>query len=156
MSWNAGGALTPMRACGTLSRPVDQGVIKSEERVVPKLTVEGKTVEIEEGKRLVLAIEGTGVEIGHRCGGNARCTTCRVVFADGEPATMTRAEYEKLVERGLLGEYRLSCQIVCDHDISIASVVMTRENQGWTDTGPAPAPTVTPEAVFYSLEDLKG
>lgn len=123
---------------------------------MPKLTVDGKTVEVEEGKRLVLAIEGTGVEIGHRCGGNARCTTCRVVFADGEPATMTRAEYEKLVERGLLGEYRLSCQIVCDHDLAIASVVMTRENQGWTDTGPAPAPTVTPEAVFYPLDTLKG
>lgn len=122
---------------------------------MPKLTVAGTTVDVAEGKRLVLAIEGAGVEIGHRCGGNARCTTCRVRFADGEPTTMTRAEHAKLLERELLGQYRLACQIVCDHDISIAEVAMTRENQGWTDTGPAPEPTVTPEAVFYPREELE-
>lgn len=123
---------------------------------MPKLTVAGQTVEVENGKRLVLAVEEAGVEIGHRCGGHARCTTCRVTFATGEPATMTRAEYDKLSERGLLGQYRLSCQIVCDHDMAIAEVTMTRENQGWTDTGPAPEPGVTPEAVFLAKDSLAG
>ena len=49
---------------------------------MPKLTVEGfPTVDIEPGKRLVLAIkEDSGVDILHACGGNARCTTCRVEF----------------------------------------------------------------------------
>jgi ferredoxin len=122
---------------------------------MPKLTVAGQTVEVEEGKRLVLAIESAGVEIGHRCGGYARCTTCRVVFASGEPATMTRAEHAKLMERGLIDSYRLSCQILCDHDIAIAEVAMTKEAQGWTDTGPAPEPTVTPEAVFYQRQELE-
>ncbi len=123
---------------------------------MPKLTVDGQTVEVEAGKRLVLAIEEAGVAIGHRCGGHARCTTCRVGFAAGEPTTMTRAEYDKLNERGLFGQYRLSCQIICDHDMAIADVAMTKANQGWTDTGPAPEPTVTPEAVFHTIEELKG
>lgn len=123
---------------------------------MPKLTVLGTEHEVDAGKRLVLAIEAAGIEIGHRCGGHARCTTCRVSFAEGEPATMTRAEYAKLSERDLLGKYRLSCQIVCDHDMAIAEVAMTRSNQGWTDTGPAPEPTVTPEAVFLSPDELKG
>ncbi len=122
---------------------------------MPKLTVAGQTVEVEQGRRLVLAIEGTGVEIGHRCGGFARCTTCRVVFAEGEPATMTRAEQAKLSERQLLGRYRLSCQIVCDHDMVIAEVAMTKENQGWSDTGPAPEPVVTPEARVYPIESFQ-
>lgn len=122
---------------------------------MPKLTVAGKTVDVAPGTRLVLAIEEAGVAIGHRCGGHARCTTCRVVFAEGEPTTMTRAEYTKLTERELFGTYRLACQIVCDHDMHIAEVTMTKENQGWTDTGPAPEPTVTPEAVFYSIDELK-
>jgi ferredoxin len=49
---------------------------------MPKLTVEGfATVDVSEGKRLVLAIEqDAGVDILHACGGNARCTTCRVEF----------------------------------------------------------------------------
>ena len=123
---------------------------------MPKLTVAGQSVDVEAGTRLVLAIEASGVEIGHRCGGHARCTTCRVAFADGEPAMMTRAEYDKLNERGLMGQYRLACQIVCDHDMSIAEVSMTKENQGWTDTGPAPESTVTPDTTTYSMELLKG
>jgi ferredoxin len=108
------------------------------------------------GTRLVKAIEDAGVEIGHRCGGYARCTTCRVAFAEGEPATMTRAEYEKLVERDLLGQYRLACQIVCDHDMAVAEVAMTKENQGWTDTGPATEPTVTPDPAVFLIDDLRG
>jgi len=58
------------------------------------LTVEGfAPVQVETGKRLVLAIEqDAGVDILHACGGNARCTTCRVEFVEGEPARMTAAE----------------------------------------------------------------
>ena len=59
---------------------------------MPKLTVEGYgTVEVADGKRLVLAIEQDAkVDILHACGGNARCTTCRVEFIDGEPASAHR------------------------------------------------------------------
>jgi ferredoxin len=53
---------------------------------VPKLSVEDfGTFDIPQGKRLVLAVEQSGVDILHACGGNARCTTCRVEFLSGEP-----------------------------------------------------------------------
>ncbi len=120
---------------------------------MPKLTVDDKTVDVPSGKRLVLAIEDAGIAIGHRCGGYARCTTCRVEFRSGEPPTMTKAEYAKLHERGLLGQYRLSCQIVCDHDMAVRPI-MTLENQDWTDTGPRPDPEVRPEARWFSLDEL--
>ena len=122
---------------------------------MPKLTVEGTTVDVAEGERLVLAIEGAGVAIGHRCGGHARCTTCRVAFAEGEPATMTRAEYDKLSERGLLGQYRLSCQIVCDHDMSVRPG-MTVESEGWDGPGPTPETTVTPDPATLPKDQLTG
>ena len=78
---------------------------------MPTLEIEGiATVEVEAGKRLVLAIEDAGVDIMHACGGNARCTTCRVEFLEGEPERMTVAERDKLVERQLTG-VRLSCQM---------------------------------------------
>src|SRR3954471_4673794 len=90
---------------------------------MPKLTVEGYgTVEVENGKRLVLAIEQDAkVDILHACGGNARCTTCRIEFIEGEPASMTKAEKTKMEERGLTG-VRLSCQIVCDHDMTVRAI----------------------------------
>ena len=86
---------------------------------MPKLTVDGVgAFDVPEGQRLVLAIEQQGVDILHACGGNARCTTCRVEFIDGEPTRMTRAEKERLEAKGLTG-VRLSCQIDCDHDMTV-------------------------------------
>jgi ferredoxin len=120
---------------------------------MPTLNINGKSGTFAEDKRLVLAIEELGVAIGHRCGGNARCTTCRVEFVSGEPDTMTKAEYQKLKEKGLLGQVRLSCQLTCSQDMSL-NALMTLENQTWTDTGPKPADTVTPEAMWLPKTEL--
>ena len=46
---------------------------------MPTVTVEGeKAFEVPAGTKLVLAVEDAGIDILHRCGGNAKCTTCRV------------------------------------------------------------------------------
>jgi ferredoxin len=121
---------------------------------MPTLSVSGKTGTFTEDKRLVLAIKELGVTIGHRCGGNAKCTTCRVEFVSGEPDTMTKAEYDKLKEKGLLGQARLSCQLRCSQDMTL-NAVMTLDNQPWTDTGPQPAETVMPEAVWLAKAELE-
>jgi ferredoxin len=119
-----------------------------EERNVPQLTVEGfGTVDVPEGKRLVLAIEQDAkVDVLHACGGNARCTTCRVEFIDGEPSQMTEAEATKLQERGLTG-VRLSCQILCDHDMTVRAISRLT-GSGRPDPGPSPAPEITPPPVW--------
>ena len=116
---------------------------------MPKLTVEGfATVEVDEGKRLVLAIEeDAGVDILHACGGNARCTTCRVEFVAGEPDQMTAAEKQVLAARGLSG-VRLSCQILCDHDMTVRAISRLA-GSGRKDAGSRPADDVQPQPVQY-------
>ena len=111
---------------------------------MPKLTVEGfATVDVESGKRLVLAIEqDAGVDILHACGGNARCTTCRVEFISGEPSKMTKAEKSKMEERGLSG-IRLSCQITCEGDMTVRAISRL-EGSGRPDPGRTPEPTIQP------------
>jgi ferredoxin len=111
---------------------------------VPRLSVEGFIpVDVTSGKRLVLAIEQDAhVDILHACGGNARCTTCRIEFISGEPERMTKAEKTRLEERGLTG-VRLSCQIVCDHDMSVRAISRL-EGSGRPDPGKAPEPTIQP------------
>lgn len=111
---------------------------------MPKLTVEGVgTCDVEAGKRLVLALEQDAkIDQLHACGGRARCTTCRVEFIDGEPDTMRDAERTVLTNRGLTG-VRLSCQIVCDHDMTVRAISRLA-GSGRADAGPTPAATVEP------------
>ena len=115
---------------------------------MPKLTVEGhQAVEVPAGKRLVLAIEGDAhVDILHACGGNARCTTCRVEFIEGEPSRMTVAEKDRLAARGLTA-VRLACQILCDHDMTVRAISRL-EGSGRPDPGAAPQETLTPPPVW--------
>ncbi len=112
---------------------------------MPKLTVEGVgEFEVESGKRLVLALtEDAGIDQLHACGGNARCTTCRVEFLEGEPSRMTTAEKQCLAARDLTN-VRLSCQILCEHDMSVRAISRF-EGSGRKDAGSPVNPTLTPD-----------
>jgi ferredoxin len=116
---------------------------------VPKLEVEGAgTSDVEEGKRLVLAIEeDAGVDIMHECGGYARCTTCRVEFLEDEPEMMTQAELAMLVMRNLLGQARLSCQVLCDRDMKVR-VLMPVSFTGARGPGWKPQKDITPKPFW--------
>ena len=100
-------------------------------------------IQAQQGERLVLALERGGVDMLHRCGGVARCTTCRVSFEEGEPDSMTVAEYDKLTEKGLLGTARLSCQIECAPGMSVTPL-QTASSSG-LEPGKAPAESIEPE-----------
>ncbi len=114
---------------------------------MPKLTVEGVgEFDVPQGKRLVLALEDeAGVDQLHACGGNARCTTCRVEFIAGEPDQMTAAEKQVLAARGLSG-VRLSCQMLCDHDMTVRAISRFA-GSGRKDAGPRPADDIQPQPV---------
>ena len=111
---------------------------------MPILTVEGfPPVEVAAGTRLVLAIEQDAkVDVLHACGGNARCTTCRVEFIDGEPTTTTVAERTVLAAKGVTGA-RLSCQILCDHDMTVRAISRLT-GSGRPDPGPTPTAAISP------------
>ena len=115
---------------------------------MPKLTVEGVgTFDVPQDKRLVLALEeDAAIDQLHACGGNARCTTCRVEFIAGEPEQSTKAEREALARRGLTG-VRLSCQILCDHDMTVRAISRL-EGSGRPDAGGKPQPTIQPPPEY--------
>ena len=119
---------------------------------MPKLTVEGYgTFDVPAEKRLVLAIEQDAVvDILHACGGNARCTTCRVEFVAGEPAEMTVAEKNLLAARSLTG-IRLSCQIVCNHDMSVRAISRLA-GSGKAGPGNRPLDAIQPEPVSWTTK----
>ena len=76
--------------------------------------------EAEKGRKLVLSLEDNGVDILHRCGGNAKCTTCRVEVLSGDPGEIGEPERAILVTKTDLGDHtRLSCQVRVTDDLHV-------------------------------------
>ena len=108
---------------------------------MPTITAETangtQTFEAPEGTKLVLAIEDAGVDILHRCGGNARCTTCRVEVLAGDPEEMHDLERNRLaMEAELADNVRLSCQIHVHNDLHLR--VVNQASVSGMQAGPRP------------------
>lgn len=108
---------------------------------MPKVEAETATglqaFEAQEGRKLVLAIEDAGIDILHRCGGNAKCTTCRVEVLAGDPGEMRDAERNRLaMETGLAENVRLSCQVRVIDDLKVR--VINQASVRGIDSGPRP------------------
>ncbi|VTS05899.1 2Fe-2S iron-sulfur cluster-binding protein [Tuwongella immobilis] len=90
---------------------------------MPQLTVENVgTFEVPAGKRLVLALtDEAGIDQLHACGGNARCTTCRVEVLAGEASPPNAAESALLAAKNLVG-VRLSCQMTMTGDLTVRAM----------------------------------
>lgn len=96
---------------------------------MPTVFVEGRDpIQVEEGTKLVLALEDHGVDILHRCGGNARCTTCRIELLEGDAGPMEAPEAEILEKKGVTEpNVRLSCQIRVHSDLKVKPVMTVSE-----------------------------
>jgi ferredoxin len=135
---------TPCRDVCCLYPITNEGIF------MPSLTVQGiGQFEVTAGKRLVKAmVEDAGTDQLHACGGNSRCTTCRVRFLQGEPSNFTQAEIDTLSARGITeAGIRLSCQIVCDHDMQV-ELISRFEGSGRKDMGSPVADEMTPPPVW--------
>src|SRR5918992_1367016 len=94
-----------------------------------------QNIDAPQGKKLVLVIEDAGIDILHRCGGNARCTTCRVEILEGNPGERGELERNRLaMEAELADNVRLSCQIRIQDDLKVR--VINQASVRGMDPGP--------------------
>ena len=113
-------------------------MINNKMRTITAETANGKQAfSCEEGKKLVLCIEDNGIDILHRCGGNAKCTTCRVEVLAGDPGEIGEPEKLILATKTDLGDHtRLSCQIRVIDDLHVR--VVNQASVRGLDPGPRP------------------
>jgi ferredoxin len=101
---------------------------------MPKITVVDfmgdvqKEFEVESGTKLLKALIDHEVDIVHSCGGNAKCTTCRVTIHKGVPTKKTQAQhnlFERLIKSGQPQfdhpAVFLSCQVVVENDMTVSA-----------------------------------
>ncbi|HEY0404279.1 MAG TPA: 2Fe-2S iron-sulfur cluster-binding protein [Pyrinomonadaceae bacterium] len=106
-------------------------------RIEAETATETKAFEAADGRKLVLAIEDAGIDILHRCGGNAKCTTCRVEVLAGDPGEIGDPERNRLaMETGLAENVRLSCQVRVQDDLKVK--VINQVSTRGMDAGPRP------------------
>jgi ferredoxin, 2Fe-2S len=100
---------------------------------VPKVTIDGKTVEFESGKlpyhehgkpeSILDVCLNFGIHLEHACGGNCACTTCHVIVTKGMENLSEMDEDEEgdrlQMAPGLTLKSRLGCQCVVEGDVEV-------------------------------------
>jgi 2Fe-2S ferredoxin len=100
---------------------------------VPKVTIDGKTVEFESGKlpyqehgkpeSILDVCLNFGMHLEHACGGNCACTTCHVIVTKGMENLSEMDEDEEgdrlQMAPGLTLRSRLGCQCVVEGDVEV-------------------------------------
>jgi len=114
---------------------------------MPRITAETATgtqpFDCDSGRKLVHCIEDSGIDILHRCGGNARCTTCRIEILHGDPGPIRESEKAVMATKPDMTDHmRLSCQVRVIDDLHIR--VINQSSVAGMDPGPRPADEDTP------------
>ena len=100
---------------------------------MPKVTIDGKTVEFESGKlpyhehgkpeSILDVCLNFGLHLEHACGGNCACTTCHVIVTKGMENLSELDEDEEgdrlQMAPGLTLKSRLGCQCVVEGDVEV-------------------------------------
>ena len=100
---------------------------------MPKVTIDGRTVEFESGKlpyqdhgkpeSILDVCLNFGIHLEHACGGNCACTTCHVIVTKGMENLSELDEDEEgdrlQMAPGLTLKSRLGCQCVVEGDVEV-------------------------------------
>ncbi|MFW9961200.1 MAG: 2Fe-2S iron-sulfur cluster-binding protein [Candidatus Thorarchaeota archaeon] len=87
-----------------------------------------KEVSVERGTKLLKALIDHETDIVHTCGGNAKCTTCRITVHKGVPKRKSQAQQELFDKLIRFGQTQfdhpavfLSCQVLVDDDMTVSA-----------------------------------
>lgn len=95
---------------------------------MPTLTflIDDRAVPIATDETILSASRRAGIPHAHACGGNARCSTCRVSIGSGlEHCSSRNAKERLLADRlGFTPEVRLACQTTVAGDVTLRRLVI--------------------------------
>ncbi len=98
---------------------------------MPRITYQNETViEANPTTPILQASLQNGIPHTHVCGGNARCSTCRVLIVEGLEHCCPRNEKEQkmAVRRNFSSQVRLACQTTVSGDVTLRRLVLDDED----------------------------
>ncbi len=122
---------------------------------------EGYEVEVTSGATILEVSLAAGIPLSNECGGNARCSTCRVRIVEGLEFCSPRSPIEAALagQIGLDPEVRLACQTTFNGDVQVRRLVLdweqeTLSNAALPETDPCPTCGEKTLAILFS--DIRG
>lgn len=123
--------------------------------------LDNKTVDADPAETILQASLREGIPHAHACGGNARCSTCRVLILEGIEHCVPRNEKEQVLADRLhfTPEIRLACQTTISNAVKLRRLVLDEEDLQLTDQRSAgQAPTSVGEEMQLAVlfADIRG
>lgn len=89
-----------------------------------------KKIRLSEGESILAASLREGIPHVHACGGEGRCTTCRILVLEGEEKCTPRSEAEKTISSKLnfLSNIRLACQTKISGSVKCRRLILDDED----------------------------
>lgn len=120
-----------------------------------------KRVDAETGETLLHASLRASIAHAHACGGNARCSTCRVLIIDGlEHCAPPNDKEAVLAERlHFSPDIRLACQTTVSGDVELRRLVLDAEDIELTSlfkAGSSPTSVGEEKEVAILFADIRG
>ena len=86
-----------------------------------------KEITVEKRTKLLKALMDNETDVVHTCGGNSKCTTCRVTIHKGVPTKKTQAQQDRFDKAKRAGATQfdhpavfLSCQVLVEEDMTVS------------------------------------
>lgn len=119
---------------------------------------DGRSIEAKRGQTLLAAALKAGLPHTHACGGNARCSTCRVMVIDGMQncSDPTWKETRIVKKLGFSAAFRLACQTTVSGDVTVRRLVLDPADVALTDARDHTAPIGQEKAVAVLFCDIRG
>jgi adenylate cyclase len=116
-----------------------------------------KVVETKKSQTILSAALKAGIPHTHACGGNARCSTCRVMVIEGieNCAEPTWKETRIVKKLGFNASFRLACQTVVNGQVTVRRLVLDPADIALTDARQMPVPIGDEKKIAVLFCDIR-
>ena len=124
-------------------------------------TLDQRTIEVDPAETILQVSLRSGIPHAHACGGNARCSTCRVLILEGVEHCDPRNDKEQMLAERLhfKSEIRLACQTTIRKEVTLRRLVLDDEDLQLTDqrsAGTSPTSAGEEKQLAVLFADIRG